>query len=97
MASLRKILGGLGVTMSEFFEPDAPSTQAVFFKPHELRDLTTRLYTTLDDPRGKMTLQQVGMRGRITCRSSTNATNPAPILASRCWNTPRMKGGRDRR
>lgn len=60
VASLRKILGGLTVSMSEFFEPDAPTTQSVFFKPHELRDLTTRLYSTLDDPRGKITLQQVG-------------------------------------
>lgn len=60
VASLRRILGGLNVTMSEFFEPDTPATQAVFFKPHELRDLTTRLYSTLDGPRGRMTLQQVG-------------------------------------
>lgn len=60
VASLRRILGGLNITMSEFFEPDTPSSAAVFFKPHELRDLTTRLYSTLDDPRGKMTLQQVG-------------------------------------
>ncbi|SEM64252.1 transcriptional regulator, XRE family with cupin sensor [Gemmobacter aquatilis] len=60
VASLRKILGGLGITMSEFFEPDTPTTQAVFFKPQELRDLTTKLYSTLDDPRGKITLQQVG-------------------------------------
>ena len=58
--ALRKILGGLGITMSEFFEPDTPTTQAVFFKPQELRDLTTKLYSTLDDPRGKITLQQVG-------------------------------------
>ena len=60
VASLRKILGGLKITMSEFFEADSPQSHAVFFKPHELRDLTTRLYSTLDDPRGKMTLQQVG-------------------------------------
>ncbi|WP_415183239.1 cupin domain-containing protein [Phaeovulum sp.] len=60
VASLRKILGGLNVSMSEFFEPDDPVTQSVFFKPHELRDLTTRLYSTLDDPRGKITLQQIG-------------------------------------
>jgi len=60
VASLRKILGGLSITMSEFFEPDAPISQSVFYKPHELRDLTTRLYSTLDDPRGKMTLLQIG-------------------------------------
>ncbi len=60
VASLRKILGGLKVSMSEFFEPEAPLSQAVFFKSHEMRDLTTRLYSTLGDPRGKITLQQVG-------------------------------------
>lgn len=60
VASLRKILGGLGVSMSEFFEPDAPITQAVFFKPQDLRDLTTKLYATMGDVRGKITLQQVG-------------------------------------
>ena len=60
VASLRRILGGLSVTMSEFFEPDTPTSQSVFFKPHELRDLTTRLYSTFDDPRGKIMFQQVG-------------------------------------
>lgn len=60
VASLRKILGGMGLTMSEFFEPDMPSTQAVFFRPQDMRDLTARLYSTLDDPQGRMTLKQVG-------------------------------------
>ncbi|MBT9244864.1 cupin domain-containing protein [Gemmobacter fulvus] len=60
VASLRKILGGLKVTMSEFFEPDATQTSAVFFKPHELRDLTTRLYTKMDATGGRITFQQVG-------------------------------------
>lgn len=60
VASLRRILGGLAVSMSEFFETEPPVSQAVFFKPHEMRDLTTRLYSTLGDPRGKITLRQVG-------------------------------------
>lgn len=60
VASLRKILGGLSISMSEFFEPDQPQSQSVFFKPQDLRDLTTRVYSRLDDPRGRMTLQQVG-------------------------------------
>ncbi|MFP1643302.1 cupin domain-containing protein [Pontitalea aquivivens] len=59
VASLRKILGGLGVTMSEFFEPDSGSSSAVFFKPGELRDLTSRLYSTFE-AQGRITLQQVG-------------------------------------
>lgn len=60
VSSLRKILGGLSVTMSEFFEPDSPTVSAVFFKPGDLRDLTSRIYGTLEEPRGRMTLLQVG-------------------------------------
>jgi transcriptional regulator with XRE-family HTH domain len=60
VASLRKILGGLGVTMSEFFEPDLPQSPQIFFTPAELRDLTSRLYSTLPGPAGRITLRQVG-------------------------------------
>lgn len=61
VASLRKILGGLGITMSEFFEPDAPArSPEVFFKPQDLRDLTTRLYSARGGTAGRITLLQVG-------------------------------------
>lgn len=60
VASLRKILGGLNVSMSEFFEPDRPASSSVFFTPGDLRDLTSRLYSALDGPQGRMTLLQVG-------------------------------------
>lgn len=60
VASLRKILGGLGVTMSEFFEPDLPQSPQPFFTPAELRDLTSRLYSAAQGPVGRMTLRQVG-------------------------------------
>ncbi|MDO5630204.1 MAG: cupin domain-containing protein [Paracoccus sp. (in: a-proteobacteria)] len=59
VASLRKILGGLGLTMSEFFEPDTPAAQTVFFRPQDMRDLTARLYST-QDAQGRITLRQVG-------------------------------------
>ncbi|MEZ5720302.1 MAG: helix-turn-helix domain-containing protein [Paracoccaceae bacterium] len=45
VASLRRILGGLGTTMSAFFEPDAAPSQKVFFRAGELTDLTGRLGT----------------------------------------------------
>ncbi|MCB1337712.1 MAG: cupin domain-containing protein [Maritimibacter sp.] len=45
VASLRRILGGLGITMSAFFEPDATPPQQVFFRAGELTDLTGRLGT----------------------------------------------------
>lgn len=60
VASLRKILGGLGVTMSQFFEPDSGPSGTVFFTPAELRDLTSRLYSTFEGPAGRMSLRQVG-------------------------------------
>lgn len=60
VASLRRILGGLSHSMSEFFEPDAPASHAVFFRPGEMRDLTARLHAALDDPRGRIVIRQVG-------------------------------------
>lgn len=45
VASLRRILGGLGTSMSAFFEPDAPPETRVFFRADELTDLTGRLGT----------------------------------------------------
>lgn len=60
VASLRKILGGFGITMSEFFEPDITEPSQVFFKPGELRDLTSQLYQGPDAMRSMLTLRQVG-------------------------------------
>jgi transcriptional regulator with XRE-family HTH domain len=60
VASLRKILGGFGISMSEFFEPDAPTSSQIFFTPAELRDLTSLLYQGNDAAQKKITLKQVG-------------------------------------
>ena len=60
VASLRKILGGLGVTLAEFFEPDRPVAAAVFFRPEDLRDLTSLLPGAAPGRRGRIRLAQVG-------------------------------------
>ncbi|MDF3416086.1 cupin domain-containing protein [Sulfitobacter sp. M57] len=60
VASLRKILGGFGMNMSEFFEPDVIEQTQVFFKPDDLRDLTSQLYQGQEAIRTRMTLKQVG-------------------------------------
>ena len=60
VASLRKILGGFGITMSEFFEPDAVTSTQVFFKLGELRDLTSLLYQNDEETQQKITIKQVG-------------------------------------
>ncbi len=60
VASLRKILGGFGISMSEFFEPDAPTSSQNFFTPAELRDLTSLLYQGNEGAQKKITLKQVG-------------------------------------
>ncbi len=59
VASLRKILGGLGVSMAEFFEPDALATGEVFFAPADFHDLTTRLVAD-GDTEGRVSFRQVG-------------------------------------
>ena len=60
VASLRRILGGLGVTLAEFFEPDRPSLDAVFFRAQDLRDLTSLLPGAAPDRSGRIRLMQVG-------------------------------------
>lgn len=60
VASLRKILGGFGISMSEFFEPEAVNAQKPFFTPSELRDLTSLLYQGDEKAQSKVTLKQVG-------------------------------------
>jgi transcriptional regulator with XRE-family HTH domain len=60
VASLRKILGGFGITMSEFFEPEAATSQKPFFTPSELRDLTSLLYQGDELAQQKITIRQVG-------------------------------------
>ncbi|AUH34194.1 cupin domain-containing protein [Paracoccus tegillarcae] len=59
VSSLRKILGGLSIGMTEFFEPEAQEEERPFFTPSDLRDLTSRLYSE-QCPEGKITLKQVG-------------------------------------
>lgn len=60
VASLRRILGGLGITMSEFFEPEATTSTQLFFTPDELRDLTSLLYQDDELAQQKIAIQQVG-------------------------------------
>lgn len=60
VSSLRKILGGLSIGMTEFFEPEAQEDEKPFFTPADLRDLTSRLYSEQYDPKGRITLKQVG-------------------------------------
>lgn len=60
VASLRKILGGIPLTMTEFFEPDRGEATNWHFRPEELIDLTSRLYTSDDACSRRLTLRQVG-------------------------------------
>lgn len=60
VASLRKILGGLNLGMSEFFEPEASEDDKPFYTPSELRDLTSRLYSEANGFKGTITLKQIG-------------------------------------
>ncbi|MDA5194190.1 cupin domain-containing protein [Govanella unica] len=58
VASLRKILSGVPMTLAEFFEPDRPESDRVFFAAHELVDLTSRLHGA--DQAAPILFRQVG-------------------------------------
>jgi transcriptional regulator with XRE-family HTH domain len=58
IASMRKILGGLGLTMSAFFEPESANSSQVFYNPSDLVDLTSSLYGV--EGVQKIALKQVG-------------------------------------
>lgn len=60
VASLRKILGGMSITMSDFFAPDRPIHQDFFFTPADLIDLTSQLYKDGDPEKARVSLKQVG-------------------------------------
>lgn len=60
IASLRKILGGLSMTMAEFFEPDRSTQDQVFFRPDELVDLTSQLAQGEGEQEGRIAMRQVG-------------------------------------
>lgn len=60
VASLRKILGGCGITMAEFFDPEPSEASQIFFTPNELRDLSAKLYHGHVEGSGQLSLRQVG-------------------------------------
>jgi transcriptional regulator with XRE-family HTH domain len=61
VATLRKILGGLNVSMADFFEEDRPGPEGPFFGSDQLIDLTSRLFASKSvEPRGGMAFRQIG-------------------------------------
>ncbi|WP_210483397.1 cupin domain-containing protein [Microvirga antarctica] len=60
VASLRKILGGLAMTMADFFQEKPKDQDTVFFQSDELTDLTSRLSRLHGHNSKRMTLRQVG-------------------------------------
>lgn len=60
VASLRKILGGMNIGTSEFFEPDTKEDGEPFYTPSQLRDLTSLLYSKREGTEGRISLKQVG-------------------------------------
>lgn len=61
VATLRKILNGLGVGMADFFEPERTMPAGPFFGVHDLIDLTSKVATSaIDDNEGRMAFRQIG-------------------------------------
>ena len=61
VATLRKILGGLGVGMADFFEAERKLQPGPFFAAEGLVDLTSKVAANaIGDGSGRMTFRQVG-------------------------------------
>lgn len=56
VASLRKILSGLNLTLADFFDPERAAPQGPFFEEGDLLDLTSRLGAAC----GGVTFRQIG-------------------------------------
>ncbi|MFN3765183.1 MAG: cupin domain-containing protein [Aliihoeflea sp.] len=61
IATLRKVLSGLGVTMADFFEPERAMPAGPFFGAGELVDLTSKVAThAIGEGHGAMAFRQIG-------------------------------------
>jgi transcriptional regulator with XRE-family HTH domain len=61
VATLRKILNGLGVGMGDFFEPERSPPKGPFFSAHELVDLTSKIAASpISDSDGTLIFRQIG-------------------------------------
>ncbi len=60
VATLRKILGGIPMTMADFFEPERQQRTGRVLPAGELVDLTSRLHRLNGSAEGQMAFRQVG-------------------------------------
>lgn len=61
IATLRKILSGLNMTMADFFDSERRAPAGPFFGPDDLLDLTGKLHALgAADPTGRMSFRQIG-------------------------------------
>ncbi|ATI41152.1 XRE family transcriptional regulator [Pacificitalea manganoxidans] len=61
IATLRKILSGLNLSMGDFFEGERAAPEGPFFHPEDLLDLTSKLPASgVTDQQGRMAFRQIG-------------------------------------
>jgi len=60
VATLRRILSGLGVSMADFFEPERTPPTGPFFSAEELVDLTSKVATSSIAGVGTLSFKQIG-------------------------------------
>lgn len=93
VATMRKILGGIPISLSEFFEPQRLSTDEVFFTDDELIDLTSRL--TPHQTRGikQISFRQVGDARRHNLQILHETYAPGAETGTTMLEHPGHEGG----
>ncbi|WP_346891259.1 cupin domain-containing protein [uncultured Roseibium sp.] len=61
IATLRRVLSGMGLSMADFFDEERAAPEGPFFTPEDLIDLTSKLPVSgAPDASGRMAFRQIG-------------------------------------
>lgn len=88
VASLRKILSGMNMSMAEFFEPDGGVTDQVFFSAGERRDLTGRVPGV-----GQVKIEQIGDAQGLGLQLLHETYEPGADTGRSMLSHPSVEGG----
>lgn len=94
VSTLRKILSGLGVSMSDFFEPERDLPPGPFFSAEELIDLTSKIAgSPMAGGPGVLTLRQIGDARPHNLQILHEVYEPAADTGETLLQHPSSEGG----
>lgn len=94
IATLRKILSGLGCNMADFFEPERQVPVGPFFGRDELIDLTSRIaLSSIGDGNARMVFRQIGNAREHNLQILHEVYDPGADTGGSFLQHPSTEGG----